>query len=245
MKLKTITLLLVFLSTFAFSQKTILKEYKSQHLQETRHISIHLPKNYEKDSLANYPLTFVLDSKKTFNLYVQASDSFALTDNAPKQIIIGVPTSAKDASFNKRNGDLTSQSTWFYLFLRDELLPYIEENYRTSPFITAVGSENSGNLITYFLGEQTPILNAFICLNPNLSDNITNYIDSYRLEDYGKMDNTFYFHISNNANNSKIKQREINNFATYLSELNIPNFKTTFDNIESSTTTLKKNLIAS
>ncbi len=239
MKLKTITLLLVFLSTFAFSQKTILKEYKSQHLQETRHISIHLPKNYEKDSLANYPLTFVLDSKKTFNLYVQASDSFVLTDNAPKQIIIGVPTSAKDASFNKKNGDLTSQSTWFYLFLRDELLPYIEENYRTSPFITAVGSENSGNLITYFLGEQTPILNAFICLNPNLSDNITNYIDSYRLEDYGKMDNTFYFHISNNANNSKIKQREINNFATYLSELNIPNFKTTFDNIESSTTTTK------
>lgn len=242
MKLKTITLTLVFLSTFAFSQKTILKEYKSQHLQETRQISIHLPKNYQKDSLANYPLTFVLDSKKTFNLYVEASRSFTQTDSAPKQIIVGVPTSPKDASFNKRNGDLTSQSTWFYLFLRDELLPYIEENYRTSPFITAVGSENSGNLITYFLGEQTPILNAFICLNPNLSDNITNYMESYSLEDYGKMDNTFYFHVSNNANNSKVKQREIHNFATYLSELNIPNFKTTFANFEGATTTTKERI---
>lgn len=233
MKLKLITLSILFFSSFIFSQKIITKEYLSYNLKDNRKISIHLPKNYNKNS-SNFPLTFVLNTGKVLSRYVTASNKLVTIDTAPEQIIIGVETRKEDVLFNKGSYELTDQNTWFLLFLKEELLPYIEKKYRTSLFISLVGGGDDANLITTFLGEKKPIFNAYMCLNPNLPKEINSKISSYNLNNYENMDNTFYFYISNSPSNSTKRATKIKNFTDHLNTLDISNFNITFDELENS-----------
>ena len=46
-----VSLLLLFSISLTFSQETIYKEYSSEILNDTRDLSIYLPKGYNKDSI--------------------------------------------------------------------------------------------------------------------------------------------------------------------------------------------------
>lgn len=225
--------LFFFLIGFAvFGQKIITKNYESEELQETRSIKIYLPKNYEKDSIANFPLTIVLDTENLFDLYTANASFFALTDKAPEQIIIGInidKTRYKDTGFTKGNSALTGSSRAFFNFIRDEILLYGEATYRTSPFITIVGKGLSGNFITHFLKEEIPIFNAFICINPIVSIDTNTQIQSYSLNRYQTLDDTFYFYLSGNPKNGSVKNERIAQFGSLLNSFQIQNFHMTYD----------------
>ena len=105
-----------------------------------------------------------------FDLYVGNAVLFAEKDKAPKQIIIGVnmaETRKKDTYFNINNGKFTFSNKNFYQFIKNEVIFEIESAYKTSPFISVIGEQTSANLITCFLGEETPLINSYICINPN------------------------------------------------------------------------------
>ena len=107
------------------------------------------------------------------------------------------------------SGMLTNSAINFYDFLRDEVLFYMESNYRTSPFISLVGQGYSANLITHFLQESKPFINSYICINPSFSDFIGKELNSYNLPKFGKQDNTFYVYINNSNSFSSNKQVKI------------------------------------
>ena len=89
--MRTLTSLLIFFSiSLTFGQKTISKKYNSEVLNDTRNLTIYLPKSYDKDSISNFPLAIVLDGHKLFDLYVGASNYYAELDQAPEQIIVGI-----------------------------------------------------------------------------------------------------------------------------------------------------------
>ena len=90
-------------------------------------------------------------------------------------------TRKKDTYFNIDNGNLTKNNNNFYNFIKDEVIFEIESSYNTSPFITLIGEGTSANLITSFLGEQTPIINAYICINPTFSDFIASQMQAYKI----------------------------------------------------------------
>ncbi len=227
-------LLLLILSSFSstFGQKTIHKIYNSFELNDTRNISIYLPKSYDKDSISNFPLAIVLDGHKLFDLYVGTSNYYSYQDDAPEQIVVGIDmenTRINDAGYNITTSSLTKDSEQFYRFIRDELIPYVETNYKTSPFITIVGENVTANFITHFLKEKYPIFNAYICLNPSLSQDIISQIQSYKIEDLESEDNTFYFYISGNPNNSEKKNKKIKNFGDFMKSFEVSNFNVVFD----------------
>ncbi len=233
--MRTFVLLLILLSfSSIFGQKTIHKKYNSIELNDTRNLSIYLPKSYDKDSISNFPLAIVLDGHKLFDLYVGTSNYYSYQDNAPEQIVVGINmenTRIKDAGYDINSGYLTSDSERFYRFLRDELIPFIEANYKTSPFITIIGENLTANFITYFLREKYQIFNAYICLNPSLSIDINSQIQSYKIEDLENEDNIFYFYISGNPHNSKKKNEKIKNFGNFMNSFEVKNFNVVFDEL--------------
>lgn len=234
-----ILVILLFLFSFSstFGQKTIYKEYESEELKDIRDVSIYLPKSYNKDSISNFPLAIVLDGHKLFDLYVGTSNYYASQDNAPEQIVVGINmknTRNKDAGYDIINSKLTSDSMRFYRFLRDELIPFIEANYRTSPFITIVGESLTGNFITHFLKEKQPIFNAYICLNPTLSEDINTQMQSYKLDRFSTLDNTFYFYLSGNPYAKEQKLTKIKTFGKFMKTVGIDNFNVVFDELSSS-----------
>jgi predicted alpha/beta superfamily hydrolase len=217
--------LLFFLS--AFSQTIIKKTIDSDYLGYSREIKIYLPEDYDKNEEKNYPLAIVLDAEYLFDLYTGNAVLFAAKDKAPKQIVIGVnmaKTRKKDTYFNIDNGSLTKNNANFYNFIRDEVIFEIESSYNTSPFITLIGEGTSANLITAFLGEQTPLVNAYICINSTFSDFIGRQMQTYNLARFQKQDNTFYFYTNNSTIFSNEKQARINQLQKGVSELGLPNF---------------------
>jgi len=236
--MRTFTCLLIFFSiSLTFGQKTIYKNYNSEVLNDTRELSIYLPKGYTKDSISNFPLAIVLDGQKLFDIYVGASNYYAQLDNAPEQIVVGIDMKTsrnKDAGYDIISGNLDNNSENFYRFIRDEMIPYIEASYKTSPFITIVGESLTANYITHFLKEEYSIFNAYICLNPTLSNTIVNQVESYNLEELSSEDNTFYFYLSSNPFSNKKKKDKIKNFGKFIESLEIDNFNVVFDELANS-----------
>lgn len=234
---KTLSLLFVLFSLVSFSQKTIQHSIESDILQSTRNIKIYIPEGYEMDSIKNYPLAIVLEEELLFDIYVGNSILFAKKDKAPKQIVVGISmeeTKGKDISFNRNTGQLTSTASNFYDFIRDEVIFYMESNYRTSPFISLFGEGYSANLISHFLKEDTAFINSFICLNPSFSDFIGGELQSYNLDKFSRKDNTFYFYTNNSTSFSADKQQKIGQIQTALSGVEIKNFNIINDVITTS-----------
>jgi hypothetical protein len=235
--------LLFFLS--AFSQTIVKKTIDSDYLGGNREIKIYLPEGYDQNEEKNYPLAIVLDAEYLFDLYVGNAVLFAAKDKAPKQIIVGVnmaKTRKKDTYFNIDNGSLTKSNANFYNFIRDEVIFEIESTYKTSPFISMIGEGTSSNLITSFLGERTPLINSYICINPTFSDFIGRQIQTYNLARFQKQDNTFYFYTNNSTIFSNEKQARINQLQKGVSELGLPNFNVINDafNTESSVSAISE-----
>lgn len=231
---KSHLLIFLFFSGFIFSQKYITKGLESDILETTRDIKIYLPEGYEKDSLKNYPLSIVLDSELMFDIYVGNSVLFAKKDKAPKQIVVGIPmqeTRNKDIAFDRNTGRLSNSANNFYQFLRDEVLFFMESNYRTSPFISFIGQGYSANLVTHFLQENTAFINSFVCINPSFSDFLGSQLQSYNLNKFSKEDNTFYFYINNAESFSSNKKTKIKEIQDALSLTEIKNFNIITDNI--------------
>ena len=232
---KTLSLIFLLFCFYSFSQNIITNELESDILETTRKLKIYIPETYEKDSIKNYPLTVVFDEEYLFDTYVGNAKLFAKKDKAPEQIIVGISmeeTRSKDISFDRNSGRLSTTANYFYEFVRDEVIFYMESTYRTSPFISIVGQGYSANLVTHYLKENTAFINAFVCINPSFSDFIGQELQRYNIPKYQKEDNTFYFYTNNASSFSSEKQIKIDQVQKGLSGLEIKNFNVVNDVIE-------------
>lgn len=232
-------ILLLFVFSYALSsgQRMVFKKYESADLRDVRDVKIYLPKGYDKDTTLSYPLAIVLEEEKLFDLYVGYSNFFAIQDQAPKQIVVGInlsATSEKDLGFDEKTSKLIPESRLFYTFLRDELVPYIENNFRVSPFSSIVGEGLGANFLTYFLQEQVPVFNAYISLNPTLAPNIQGQVESH----IGKLaaaGSSYYYYLSGNPYNQKGENlTRIKAFGKYMQGTGVKNFTVSFDELNSS-----------
>ncbi|WP_086030141.1 alpha/beta hydrolase-fold protein [Tenacibaculum holothuriorum] len=232
--MKRLHLLLVLLiSSVAFSQKIVTKSYNSKELGAQRNLKIYIPKKYDENEKLKYPIAIVLGDQYLFDLYVGNAKLFADTDKAPQQIVIGIDmekTYSKDVSIIPSNDALTSVGKKFYNFIKKEIIPYAEATYRTSPFMAIAGEGKAANFITHFLKEEKPIFNSYVLASPQFSDLALNTIESYSLSRLGNIDNTFFIYASNNKEfipkeqNDKFKQ-----IGTYLSSFETKNLHIKFD----------------
>jgi predicted alpha/beta superfamily hydrolase len=232
---KLISLILILFYFCGFSQEIITKDIDSEILETKRQIKIYLPRGYEESSLKKYPLAVVLDADYLFDTFVGNAILFSEKDKAPKQIVVGISmesTRKKDTYFKVSNGDFTGNNKEFYNFIRDEVILYMESNFRVSPFISLVGEGTSANLITRFLSEANPFVNSYICINPSFSDFIVNQLLSYNFPRFVNEDNTFYFYSNNTTSFSQKKQANINQLQTALASIELKNFNVINDVID-------------
>lgn len=237
---KTIIIICVLITKVSLAQQVIQKRLTSEYLSDTRDITIYLPDNYKIDSLQNYPLTIILDKTLLFDNYVATSKLFVLKDLAPKQIIVGVDmndTYIEDISFDRNTGELTTNAKNFYQFIRDEVLFYMESNYRVSPFIGLVGEGYGANMVSHFLKENSGFINAFICINANFSVFVGQQLMRYNINKFSKLDNSYYIYLNNSNSFSKRKQVFLTELQENLRNLKVENLKIINDYISTTNST--------
>ncbi|UCC82977.1 MAG: tetratricopeptide repeat protein [Gemmatimonadota bacterium] len=150
----------------------------SQHLGETRDLLIRLPRGYADEggpNSARYPVLYVLDGGDYFEPFGGVVQYLTMYDMVPELIVVAIPHGdrMKELTFspsNEENGDWPTSggAESFQRFLEEELIPVIDESYRTYPFRILVGHSLAGLFALESLARSPDLFQATIALDPSL-----------------------------------------------------------------------------
>ncbi len=229
--------LFLLLNSSIYSQQIINHTIDSYELDQKRDVRIYLPDSYEEDTERQYPVTVVFDAEYLFDVYVGNSILFAQKDKAPEQIIIGINQNYndmryKDCAFDKNTSYPTGNSESFYRFIRSEVLAYLEENYRVSPFRTIVGNTLTANFTNYFFIEDSPGFNAFININPNYAPDMSSLLVS-NAQNVSK--NSYYYYLNGGDYISEKRAKGIADTHAQLDGINNEKFNYKYDDLSGAT----------
>lgn len=132
----------------------------SKLLGEAREVQIYLPEGY-RESEKNYPVVYVLDGQRFFLHVVSLSQSFQQFQLAPEFIIVGIKNSYPDRFQNFGEGKEN-----FKGFLQDELMPYVNKQFRANGENLLFGWEYGGSFVFHMMMEQPTLFNAYLVASP-------------------------------------------------------------------------------
>lgn len=153
---------------------------KSNVLQEERPIIISTPVGYN-DGQENYLVIYVLDGLQNIKHTVGTIELLTESGLIPPMIVVGIesldrsrdltPSYAGQNVYGGAGNAGIPQSGGapkFLKFLSDELIPYVDTNYRTHPYRILEGHSFGGLFSIYALMENPDIFDAFIVEAPAL-----------------------------------------------------------------------------
>ena len=237
--MRKLVLLFFFISFIGQAQDNIIyKKFNSFNLNQERILKIYIPDSFQENEKNTYPVAILLDGEFLFDVYVANSKLFASRDKAPEQIIVAIYQNQKeeryaDCDYSEDTGLPNEESSKFYGFIRDELLPYLDDNYPTSLFKTIVGSTLTGNFINYFFLEETPVFNAYININPSYAPDLHQKLE---LKSQSLITQYFYY-LSGGDFNTEKRTNSINSTNSLLKLSENPNFKYKYDDFSNASKT--------
>ncbi len=224
----TLTLFLAF--NFANAQVTFHK-IESEKLGESRQIKIQLPRGYENDIEKTYPLFIVFDGDYLFEPLTGNIDYYSYWEDMPEAIVIGINqgnTREADCLFSEENFLPIETGANFFEFVGLELVPYIEENYRTANFRIAVGHGETANFINYYLFKDNPLFQAYISISPNLAPGMEQHITERLLQ----FQNKKFYYLATASNDLRSVREGVDVLNTNLSSIDNENLFYNFDNFD-------------
>ena len=233
MRTKLIALIVLF-TTSILSAQTIYEEIRSNKLGTARQIKIQLPRNYDTNTEKNYPVFVVFDGDYLFEIVAANVDYYAYWEDMPEAIVIGinqVSSRRQDTYYSEQNFLPAETGVDFFEFVGMELMPYINENYRTKSFRVAVGHGETANFINYYLFKDKPLFDSYIVLSPDLAETMsTNLVDRLK-----QIRNKKKYYLSTASRDKKNIKAEIKELNAQLSKIENDNFSYKFDSIVEAT----------
>lgn len=151
----------------------------SDSLGEKREFLVHLPESYSREPNRRYPVMYVLDGSSE-DIHTAASAALmARIGVIPELLVVGIP----NVSGEGRQRDYTPPGMRqdidkadspeggagrFLAFLKTELIPHIESNYRTSKPRMLAGNSRGGLLVVYSLIAEPSLFAARFAHSPAL-----------------------------------------------------------------------------
>jgi predicted alpha/beta superfamily hydrolase len=142
----------------------------SKAINEDRTIWIHTPPEYAT-STDTYPVLYLLDGGSHFKYVSEMVDYLGdfETNFISKMIVVAIPNTDRGRDLtpvfeaNKENG-----AEFFLSFIKDELVPYIDKNYRTQPY-RILEAHSLGGLFGIYANEAAPgLFQASVIISPAL-----------------------------------------------------------------------------
>jgi predicted alpha/beta superfamily hydrolase len=213
-----------------FSQKTT-DTIHSQKLNEDREITISLPFSYAQNKTKKYPLLIILDGDYLLDPFEGALKYGAYWDDMPEVIIVGITQNQKneresDCTIDQETGLPQEKGEAFFEFIGQELLPYLQKNYRTAPFEIIAGHDVTAGFLNFYLYKDNPLFNGYISLSPDLATGMEENIPA-RLA-LAKQP-LFYYHSTADGD-LKSTQKQIIRMDSLAKEIKNPNVNYRFDN---------------
>ena len=144
-------------------------------LGEDRILQVHLPSGYQSEQLT-YPVVYVFYSDWVEGYFAQlVNDLYHVTmDRMPPAILVGVPNTQRyrDLLPWPREGAVGEEglADRFLRFVQEELLPFVDAEYRTKPYRVFVGPQAAAVFGLYTLLEVPGLFRAFVLNDPCMID---------------------------------------------------------------------------
>jgi hypothetical protein len=194
----------------AFAQRTkppepftigVTETIRSTYLGEDRILNIYLPHGYAADTVAVYPVVYLLDgSIEEDFIHVSGALQFASFEWLqwiPPSIVVGIAnvdrkrdlTHPTTIAADKEKFPTTGGSVAFQQFIAQEVIPFITTNYRGRGETTLIGQSLGGLLAVEMFARSPWLFQHYIIVSPSLWwDNgsvLDLPMDSYQAPDIG------------------------------------------------------------
>ncbi|MEX0315689.1 MAG: alpha/beta hydrolase-fold protein [Allomuricauda sp.] len=187
-----------------FERRTIEEiSFSSQVLKEKRPILISKPTLYE-GSTERYFVVYVLDGNLNTG-FTSGIAELLYQSGFPRLLVVGIPSTYRDRDLTPTAyGETTSGggADNFLRFLKEELIPYVDENYRTHDFKVLIGHSFGGLFATHTLYTDPDIFNAYVAITPTVV--YDNFYSGNKLRTFLREKNTlptsFFFSVGNEPN---------------------------------------------
>ncbi|WP_029037536.1 alpha/beta hydrolase [Salinimicrobium xinjiangense] len=226
-------ILIFFVAQLSFSQ-TLYKTINSSRLGNERELKIQLPRNYDQNSQKKYPLIIVLDGDYLFEPMAGNVDYYSYWDEIPEAIVVGVNqvnSRDEDSMYDPQRYLPEKKGAKFFEFVGMELLPFLDNTYRTSKFVAIAGHDITSNFLNYYLFKPEPLFHAYINLSPDLAPEMANrLVESLRVQA-----KSTWFYLCTGSNDIPDLKKEIKGLDKQLSGLDHPNLKYRFEEFDAAT----------
>jgi len=146
----------------------------SESVADTFHVMFSVPDGYYSGD-KRYPVLYVLDGDVAFGMAASIARYLQIGENIPELIVVGIGYGALDKTAGeKRRRDYrptqAGDAENFLNFLKDELIPFIDTNYRTVPEDRTINGYSIGGLFgLYTLFTKPETFNRYIIGSPSLT----------------------------------------------------------------------------
>ena len=145
----------------------------SEILGEDRALLIHKPAAYDRTSAA-YPVLYLLDGDAHFHHTTGIINFLSSVGRMSPMLVVALPNtdrtrdltpalSTDDERFPTAGG-----ADNFLAFITDELMPFVEANYRTAPYKVLVGHSFGGLFAVHALLTRPEAFDAYLSISPSL-----------------------------------------------------------------------------
>lgn len=158
----------------------------SNVLNEDRDIWISLPKSYHDQSAKNntYPVLYLLDGNAHFqsvsSMIQILSDGTNGTYVIPEMIVVAIPNTDRTRDLTPTHSELDPDKNPaeflkssgggdnFLKFIKEELIPKVDSDYRTFPYRVFVGHSFGGIAVINALYTIPETFNAYVAIDPSM-----------------------------------------------------------------------------
>jgi predicted alpha/beta superfamily hydrolase len=166
----------------AFPKVTIggseVRTMKSTSTGRDYDLYIHIPSSYGQDKSRKYPVLYILDGQWDFKLMDSVLGGLVYDKFAPEMIMVGITYSGENANYDSlRAMDYTPTAVQdakgsgdapkFLKFLKTELIPFMESNYRADSSHRVLQGSSLGGLFTLYTMLTDPgLFSAYVAASP-------------------------------------------------------------------------------
>jgi len=156
----------------------VVDQVESKELSETRILNIYLPQGYEKDSLATYPVIYLLDgsAQEDYPHMAGLVQYFHMYQLMPQSILVGIANIDRYRDFTTPSANKKDQkaipnaggTAKLMAFMEKELQPLIQQKYRGTGEQTIIGQSLGGLFAAEVLFTKPHLFDNYLIVSPSL-----------------------------------------------------------------------------
>lgn len=210
--LSTVLMCVLTAQVFAQLAKAQVEEVniQSKELNQTRKILIYKPRFYNEKKFGYYDVIYVFDAQNREFFDYTSSLAHLIKGKKGRQefIVVGIQATFTKKPLYFRNLDFLPSNTKFFrgkfkgnsekflAYVKNEVVPYVESNYRTLHHRTAVGHSLGASFLISTLLKEPNLFDNYIAVSPNMAYDNQRLVQGLRAFDTKKLTSRKYLYLS-------------------------------------------------